>query len=198
MFHMRNRADAQTTAEALARCAVALDGGDAEARARLAITLNARGDRQGAQAEADRALTISPNLADAHGALGVVLIFAGRPKEGLAALKRCVRLDPRSPYPVYRLRQIAVALYFCREYAASAEAARQAIRSYPDRGPYGVLAAALGQMGCTAEAKEVLEKSLARAPGAFDAFVRGSEPRIRPDDHTHLLEGLRKAGLPEE
>jgi hypothetical protein len=32
---------------------------------------------------------------------------------------------------VYRLRQIAVALYFSREDAAAVEAARQAIRSYP-------------------------------------------------------------------
>src|SRR6516165_7432526 len=82
LFLTRDVADALSAAEALARRAVALDGGDAEARARLAIMLAARGDRQGAQAEAERALTISPNLADAHGALGVVLTFSGRPQEG--------------------------------------------------------------------------------------------------------------------
>jgi adenylate cyclase len=132
LFHTRNLTEALSAEEAMARRAVALDGGDAEARARLAIALNARGDRQGAQAEAERALKLSPNLADAHGALGVVLTFSGRPEEGLAALKRCVRLDPRSPSLVYRLMQIAMALYFCREYAAAAEAARHAISSYPD------------------------------------------------------------------
>jgi adenylate cyclase len=89
------------------------------------------------------------------------------------------------------LTQIAVALYFSREYAAAAEAARQAIRSYPDRG-YTVLAAALGQMGRTAEAREALEKAIEIAPGAL-TFVRGA-PAIRPEDHTHMLEGLRKAG----
>jgi adenylate cyclase len=146
LFHTRNLAEALSAEEALARRAVALDGGDAEARSRLAIALNSRGDRQGAQAEAERALAISPNLADAHGALGVVLTFAGRPKEAVAALKTCVRLDPRSPSLVYRLMQIAQALYFCREYAAAVEAARQAIRSYPDwYASYRVLAAALGQ-----------------------------------------------------
>src|SRR6202007_3057908 len=76
----------------------------------------------GAQAEAERALAISPNLADAHGALGVVLTYSGRPKEGLAALKTCIRLDPRAPSLVLRLGQVAVALYFCREYAAVVEA----------------------------------------------------------------------------
>jgi len=152
-------------------------------------------------AEAERALKISPNLADAHGALGVVLTFSGRPKEGLAALKRCVRLDPRSPSLVYRLMQIAMAFYFCREYAPAAEAARQAISSHPDwYASYRVLAASLGQMGSTPEAKEVLEKAIAIAPAAFDAYVRRPvhAPWERPEDHTHMLEGLRKAGLPEE
>jgi adenylate cyclase len=167
MSQTRDRAEALSAQETAARRALALDRGDAEARSRLSIALNSRGDHQGAQAEAERVLEISPNLADAHGALGVVLTLS---------------------------RQIALALYFCREYAASAEAARQAIRSYPDRGPYGPLAAALGQMGCTAEAKEALEKSIAMAPGAFDAFVRGSAPGIRPEDRAHVLDGLRKAG----
>jgi adenylate cyclase len=199
MFHTRDLAEALIAEEALARRAVELDGGDAGARARLAIALHSRGDRQGAQAEAERALAISPNLADAHGALGVVLTFAGRPKEGLAALKTCVRLDPRAPSLVYRLFQIALALYFCREYAAAAEAARQAIRAYPDRAAsYRVLAAALGQMGWTTEAKEALEKTIAIAPAAFDAYVRGGVPAVRPEDHAHIIEGLRKAGLPEE
>jgi adenylate cyclase len=203
VFQTRDPAEAQSAEEAAARRAVALDGGDAEARSRLAIALNARGDHQGAQAEAERALAICPNLADAHGALGVVLTDSGRPKEGLAALKTCIRLDPRSHSLVYRLMQIAWALYFCHEYAAAVEAARQAIRSYPDRpGSYGVLAAALGQMGRTAEAKEALEKAIKMAPARFDNFVRGYvrghvRPRLRPEDHAHMLEGLRKAGWRE-
>ena len=195
IFRTRDLADAQSAEEALALRAVALDGGDAEARARLAIALSVRGDRQGARAEAERALTISPNLAEAHGALGVVLTFGGHPREGLTALKRCIQLDPRSPFLVLRLRQVAFALYFCREYAASAEAARQAIRSYPDRGPYAVFAAALGQMGCPAEAKQALERL---PPGVLDAFVRGGALMVRPEDHAHLIEGLRKAGFPVE
>jgi len=165
--------------------------------------LNSRGDHQGAQAEAERALAISPNLADAHGALDVVLTYSGRPKEGLAALKTCIRLDPRAPSLVLRLGQVAVALCYCHEYAAAVEATRQAIRSYPDRqGYYLLLAEALGQLGRTAEAKEALEKAIAIAPEQFDSvvrgYVRGRHPRLRPEDHAHILEGLRKAELPEE
>ena len=70
---------------------------DAEARSRLSFALIWRGDHEGAQAEAERALTICPNLAAAHGALGVALTYSARPKEGLAALETCIRLDPRQP-----------------------------------------------------------------------------------------------------
>ena len=48
-------------------------------------------------------------------------------------------------------------------------------------------------MGRTAEAREALEKAIEIAPGALDTFVRGA-PAIRPEDHAHLIEGLRKAG----
>ena len=53
-----------------------------------------RGDYEGNLAEAERALTISPNLAGAHAARGASLISAGRLKEGVAALERSIRLDP--------------------------------------------------------------------------------------------------------
>ena len=61
----------------------------------------------------------------------------------IAAIER-----DRAPSLVLRLGQVAVALYFCREYAAAVEAARQAIRSFPDHPrSYRVLAAALGPDG---------------------------------------------------
>jgi adenylate cyclase len=47
IFETRNRTEAQSAEEALARRAVALDGGDAEARSRLALAANWRGDHQG-------------------------------------------------------------------------------------------------------------------------------------------------------
>ena len=202
LYQTRNPAEVHSAEEAMARRAVALDGADAEARSRLAIALYSRGDHQGAQAEAEWALAISPNLADAHGALGVVLTYSGRPKEGLAALKTCIRLDPRAPF-LNRLGQVALALYFCREYAAAVEAARDAIRSYPDHPIiYRLLAASLGQIGRIEEAKEALKNAISIAPAEFDSYARGyvreRYPWLRPEDYAHLMEGLRKAGWREE
>jgi adenylate cyclase len=186
---------AQRSAEALARRAVALDGADAEARSCLGWALQARGDAEGALAEIERALSMSPNLAIAHGHRGATLIFAGRPREGLTALETCIRLDPRDPYLAVRLLHVACGLYFCGEYEASIEASKRLIRSYPDFPMiYRWPAAALGQLGRTAEAKEALEKAVSRAPAAFEMYVRKRAPWFRPEDHAHLVEGLHKAG----
>jgi adenylate cyclase len=198
-FQGRGLPEALSSAEALARRAAALDSADADARSHLANALYRRGDYEGGLVEAERALMISPNLADAHAVRGAILIFSGRWKEGLAALQRSIRLDPREPRLAARLNQIALGHYFAREYEVAVETARRAIRSYPDYPlPYRWLAAALGQLSRNEEAKEALNKAIAIAPAAFDMYVRGRVPWMRPEDHAHMLEGLRKAGWREE
>jgi adenylate cyclase len=195
LYQKQDLADAQRSAEALARRAVALDGADAEARSCLGWALQARGEVDDALAEIERALSMSPNLAIAHGHRGATLIFAERPKEGLAALETCIRLDPRDPYLAVRLLHIACGLYFNGEYEASVKAAKRLIRSYPEFPMvYRWSAAALGQLGRITEAKEELDKAISRAPGAFDMYVRKRAPWFRAEDHAHLVEGLRKAG----
>ena len=195
IYQKLDPAEAQRSAEALARRAVVLDGADAQARSCLGWALQARGELEGALGEIERALAMSPNLAAAHGHRGATLIFLGRPKEGLAALETCIRLDPRDPFLSVRLLHIACGLYFSREYEATIEAAKRLILSYPDFPMiYRWPAAALGQLGRTAEAKEALDKAISLAPTAFDMYVRKRVPWFRPEDHAHLVEGLRKAG----
>jgi adenylate cyclase len=185
--------------EALARRAIALDSADAEARSVLSNSLRMRGDYEGAVAEAERALAISPNLAAAHHTLGATLIFSGRLKDGIAAIEKSIRLDPHDPRSASWLNQLALGLYFSQEYGAAIAAAKRVIRSYPDLpNPYRWLAAALGQLGRTEEAKEALGKAIAISPASFDTYVRGRVPWMRPEDHAHMIEGLRKAGMPEE
>jgi adenylate cyclase len=198
-FDPRGRLEGRYSMGSLARQAVALDGADAEARSLLANTLWGRADYNGALAEAEQALAAAPNLAYAHHMLGTTLIFSGRPKEGVAALERSIRLDPRHPRSAVRLNHMALGLYFAREYTAAIEIAKRAIRSYPEfPNPYRWLAAALGQLGRTEEAKEALAKAIATVPASFEMYVSKGVPWMRPEDHAHMLEGLHKAGLPEE
>jgi adenylate cyclase len=195
LYLTRSLTDAQDLGEKLARRAVTLDGADAEARASLGFVLMACGDYDSALAEAEKALAISPNLASAHGVLGATLVYSGRPKQGLASLETCLRLDPRGPWSAIRLNQIASGLYFSHEYEAAVETAKRLIGSDPDYpNPYRWLAAALGQLGRTEEAKEALERVVALAPATIEVFVRNRPPWMRPEDHAHMLEGLRKAG----
>jgi adenylate cyclase len=187
--------EAQRSAEALARKAVACDSADAEARSCLGWALQARGELEGALIEIDRALEISPNLAVAHAQRGATLIFIGRPKEGIRGIESSIRLDPRDPFSAIRLLHIACGLYFSGEYEATVEAAKRLSRSYPNFPMiYRWSAAALGQLGHRAEAKEALDKAINLAPAAFEMYVRNRVPWFRSEDHLHLVDGLRKAG----
>jgi adenylate cyclase len=169
----------------LARRAVSLDGADAEARSCLGWALQARGELDGALVEIERALAMSPNLAVAHWQRGATLIFSGQPMKGLDALETCIRLDPRDPFMAVRLLHIACGLYFAREYEGVVDAAKRLIRSYPDFPMiYRWPAAALGQLGRAAEAKEWLEKAISYSPAAFKMLCttapRGFGPRTTP------------------
>ena len=195
VYQKLSLAEAQSSAEALARRAVSLDGADAEPRSCLGWALQARGELDGALVEIERALAMSPNLAVAHWQRGATLIFSGQPMKGLDALETCIRLDPRAPFMSVRLLHMACGLYFAREYEGVIDAAKRLIRSYPDFPMiYRWPAAALGQLGRAAEAKEWLQKAISYAPAAFKMYVHNRVPWFRPEDHTHLIEGLRKAG----
>ena len=126
---------------------------------------------------------------------GNALSSLGLSREALVPLQTSVRLDPRSPHIVLRLTNLCLTLYYCSEYEAAVTAARQLIRSFPDAPLiYRWLAAALGQLGRIGEAKKALEKAIEIAPASFDMYVRNRVPWMRPEDHAHMVEGLRKAG----
>lgn len=159
----------------------------------MGIALQLRGDQDGLRAEAERALALCPNLPAAHFARGVALIYSGEPKEGVPSVETAVRLDPRHPGRCLAMLQIAMGLYFAGDYNRAIEAAEDTIRDYPDFPLiYRWLAAALGQSERAKEATEALQK--ARSFPSFDLYARAHPPWMRPEDHAHMLDGLRKAG----
>jgi adenylate cyclase len=198
VFRTHDLAEAQSSAERLARFAVALDANNAFAHSCLSFALFGRGDHRGAVAEADRALALSPNLASGYFQRGSALIYSGRPQEGLRDLQTSLRLEPSGPNLAQSLYHMVVGFYYSRAYDQAVEAVEHLIRSFPEYPPsYRWLAAAFGQLGRTAEAKEALGKARAIAPVPFDPFGRPHAGWRRPEDHAHLLEGLRKAGWRE-
>jgi tetratricopeptide (TPR) repeat protein len=116
-------------------------------------------------------------------------------------LLAAIRLDPRHPGAnAGRLNMIAISHYYERDYESAAEAAKTAIARYPiarfpnNLMPHRWLAASLGQLGRTGEAREALQTAMTTDPKAFDRFVRTRVPWHRPEDYEHMLDGLRKAG----
>jgi adenylate cyclase len=191
-FRKGSLTEAQSDAERLARFAVSLDSNNAFAHSCLSFTLFGRGDHRGAWAEADLAVSLSPNLASGYFERGIALIYSGRPQEGLRDLQTSLKLEPRGSNLAINLHHVAVGLYFSRAYDKAVEAAQNLVRSFPEYPPsYRWLAAALGQLGCVEGAKEALEKAMAVRPAPF---VRKRAPWYRPEDYAHMLEGLRKAG----
>lgn len=181
--------------EPLARRAIELDPENAEARARLALTVYMRGEKDVAIAEADRALAVSPNCADAHGVRGAALVYSGAHQEGRNALETYLRLSPRDPAHPIRLTQIATSYYFEGNYRRSAEVAREAIRRHPSISlAYRWLAASLGQLGDVAGGAKLLDDLRRTHASSIDMYVNQRSPQYRQDDYDHMLEGLAKAG----
>jgi adenylate cyclase len=59
---------------------------------------------------------------------------------------------------------------------------------------YRWLAAALGQLGHTEKARVALLKAFDPTSPEPAVYGRNRVPWMRPEDHEHLLQGLRKAG----
>jgi tetratricopeptide (TPR) repeat protein len=113
-----------------------------------------RGNHWGAQTEAEQALAISPNLAGAHAELGAALVFSGHRADGIAALEKSIRLDPRDPRSATRLNQMAIGAYLSGDYVAAVTIARRAVQTYPEYPLcYRWLAAALGELGRAEESQ---------------------------------------------
>jgi adenylate cyclase len=187
--------DAIRFAIAHARKAVELDPTDADAQADLAWDLRFQGDMDNALVIARHALSINSNSARAHLVMGLVLIFIGRTEEGRQTLDAFVRLSPRDAGIPTAHHQKAISYYFDRNYERCAEAARHQLSTYPGFTlTYRWLAAALGQLGRSEEARAALNMTLTQSPREFEVYVHSRVPWMRPEDHEHMLDGLRKAG----
>jgi adenylate cyclase len=185
--------DSFEAAEVAARKAIELDPEDAGALAALAWLLHGLGRTEAALEQAEHAILVNPNDVGGYLGKGAALVHSGRPDEAQQPLLMALRLSPRDPLSARVLMMLILARYFSGEYAEVANLAQRAIRDYPSETThYRWLAAALGQLGRTDEARQALHQAIAQR--TFDFYVRSRPPWYRPEDHEHMLDGLRKAG----
>lgn len=185
----------ETTGSGLeeARMAVSLDDKDSMAHAVLSFMRQMCGEWETAIAEGRAAVNLNPNSVWSMVALGHALGWGGRQKEGIDYLHRAMRASPHDPLNWLCTFWIGIFRYFSRDYPAALDAMYEIVDVRPGLANRWV-AAALAQLDRTAEAKGVLEKSIAATPALFEMVVRQRPPWMRPEDHTLLIEGFTKAG----
>jgi adenylate cyclase len=204
MCHMRNvywgfAADPQfdrKEAVRLLRLAMSLDDGDPETLARAAIiSAYMVGDSESEIEMADRAVALNPNLFAAWNARGQVYRIAGLPEEAIRSFERAMRMSPVDPRLQLTFAGLGQAFIELRRLDEAIVAGRKAQRQNPSYVPaYRCLASAFALLGRDAEAREAAARVLEVDPSfTISAFIaRGGQSKA-----TVLIEGLRKAGLPE-
>jgi TolB-like protein len=155
-------------------------------------------------AESEHALKLDRNRATAYATIGLGKIFIGRAEETEAHVVEALRLSPSDTLAYAWMSVAGTAKLYVGSYEQAVAWSRRGIeanRNYPLT--YLNLAAALGQLGRLEEAHSAAKGALAINP-AFTISRARVFAAAMSDDKTYLaqtellLDGLRKAGLPEE
>jgi adenylate cyclase len=195
VFGTRAPRDAVNLSAIWARRAIEIDPEDAEAHALLAVEASWTSNLDRNRDRAALAVKFNPNSSTALGFAGSAVLFRGEPARARSMLVSCIRVDPRGPLAPIVKQFICISYYVERDYVNAAEHASLAAARYPEFPLiFRWLAAALGQLGRAEEARAALDKALELSPETFDLYVRYRSPWRSPEEHEHMLDGLRKAG----
>jgi TolB-like protein/class 3 adenylate cyclase len=154
-------------------------------------------------AECEHALELDRNLAEAHSVIGLGKIFVGHAEETEAHIGEALRLSPRDTLAYIWLFIGGVAKNYLSSWEEALAWFRRAIeanRNFPLA--FFHLSAALAQLGRLDEARSAVKAGLALDPNF--SVSRATARTARSDDPTYLaqlgpiLDGLRKAGVPEQ
>lgn len=192
-------ADDVATATALARRAAAAGNDDAVALALAGFVLVAVGRDYGAGLEAvRRAVGQNPGSCFVNLISGSAMLWSDDPENGLVLLERAMTLGPLDPSFFMTLVMVAAAeLCLGRPERAIELAQRSAALNPTWDSAYWVLVAAYAKLDRLEEARAALAQFLARWPGATVATLRQRLPFRSGPSLDMILDGLRKAGLPE-
>jgi len=145
-------------------------------------------------AAAEKCISIAPNVAEGHGALGLVLVYSGKPREAIVSLQKVMRLDPH--YRDIHLHLLALAHVQLEEYEQAVAALKRRLVRKPESDISRVLLAAVhGHMGNVEEGRAEWAEALRINPDYSLEHRRKTLPYKNPADFEHILDGLRKAGV---
>jgi tetratricopeptide (TPR) repeat protein len=190
-------------AEKTAEDALALRPDDSDAHMVKSYIFEAKGQVRAALAEAETAITDDPNNARAIEHAGFLGSFFGHSEDGVAAVETALRLSPHDPtapimqvhlcYLHNNLAQWEQAIEWCEKALANNVKER--------RNALAALAVANAWAGHDKEAKDAVAELRKVDPAFTVQTVAGRNPSDDPTfkaQFARYLEGLRKAGVPEE
>jgi adenylate cyclase len=151
--------------------------------------------------EFETAIAQDPNNANAHAFIGFLKVFFGRAEDGFAEVETAFRLSPRDPGAPWWQFYMCVLHNHLAQWEQAIPRCEKSIAGIPQVFyPYVELAAAYAWAGHDKEAKETAAQLQKVQPGYTVQTWAG---RHMSDDPTYkaqyerVVEGLRKAGLPE-
>ena len=154
-------------------------------------------------AECEHALALDRNLAEAHACVGYGKMFIGRAENSEAHIGEALRLSPRDTQAYIWMNTAGLAKLHLGSWEQAVAWFRREIEANRNNPPaYLNLAAALAQLGRLDEAYSAVKAGLALNPAYLISRIRDAWT-ARSDDPTYLakiepiLEGMRKAGVPE-
>jgi len=180
----------------LLRLALSIDDGDPDTIAMAAIiSAFMVGDCEREIEMANRAVALNPNSFLAWSSRGHVFRIAGLPEEAIRSFERAIRTSPVDPRLQLIFVGMGMAFIELRRFDEAIVAGKKAQRQNPSFPPASFcLASAFAHLGRDGEAREAAARLLETDP-TFTISARMG--RARQSHLKLLIEGLRKAGLPE-
>jgi adenylate cyclase len=180
----------------LSRLALSIDDDDPQTLASVAmISAFMVGDSERAIEMVDRAVALNPNSFNAWHYRGWVYKVAGLHEEAVRSFERAMRVSPVDPLLHRAFVGIGFAFIELRRFDEAVVAGKKAQRQNPSYSSvYRCLASAFAHLGRDAEAREAAARLLELDPGFTISAWIAQDGR---SNAKLLIEGFRKAGLPE-
>lgn len=191
----------QKKAFELVQRAIRIDEKDSFAHAILGYLYLNQSQHEKAIAEGRRAVNLNPNHPCAHAFLGIIMHYYGLFDESITHLEKTYRLDPK--FPPVCLFYLAKSYIMTMEYEKALEicnlmdehAQKGNLQEFGNKSLFAEVYQALGKED---EDRAFMAEALKLNPSSSLALIKMGPQYKNPEHLQRVMDGLRKAGMPEE